>query len=260
MACPADSCAGSRIQLAGQCSGLGADTRIRPAMDPRRAEYLFPAQVVQSFRGHIRQPGRRIGQAIHTHLPRTGGLRMLGLAHAWPGGVVRPGRDHWARSPGQRLLGRGHWLRRGVLRNGDGYGALPNATDPDGVIPPPGPCSWRVVPPPGAVGYGQWSEGRVQPECSGVIGVSGEPPPQRIVKEVNFPGTEQEVISRLAEQFPATRCASEFACQRSRARRSRGVRVCAEEERSWLVSKPAGECDRLPRLFDPIAGARRCVI
>ena len=79
VACPPDSCAGSRIQLAGQQhSCLGAGTRIRPAMDPRRAEYLFPAQVVQSFRNYLRQGrperqihGKRRSQP-RTHLPRTG--------------------------------------------------------------------------------------------------------------------------------------------------------------------------------------------
>jgi hypothetical protein len=90
--------------------------------------------------------------------------------------------------------------------------------------------------------------------------VSGEPSPQRIVKEVNFPGTEQEVISWLAEQFPAPGVPVSSRVSEVVPVDLRGVRVCAEEERSWLASKPAGECDSLPRLFDPIAGARRCVI
>ena len=73
VACPAHSCAGSRIQLAGQGSRLGPDIRIRPALDPWRAGDLFPAQVIKSVRGHIRHAGdSESGQARHSHLPPVG--------------------------------------------------------------------------------------------------------------------------------------------------------------------------------------------
>ena len=110
------------------------------------------------------------------------------------------------------------------------------------------------------MGDGQWSDGCAQAERGCVIWVSGEPAPQRIVKKVNFPGAEQEIISWLAEQFPTPGVPVRSRVSEVGRVDHGGVRVCAEQERSWLASKPAGEDDRLPRLFDPIAGARRCVI